>query len=773
MAAPGLKVTVARLAHFARAALVLAPVVFLAAGAWGRRWMDDDGFINLRVVRNVLHGHGPVFNLGDRVEACTSPLWIGFLTLLGSIGAPLEASAVYGGIALSVAALALAIRAADLLQSPKGAQRTGIAWPIGAAIYAALPAAWDYASSGLETGLGLLWLGASYAALARILGRGTEGARGRPTYAAAALFGLGPLIRPEFALYSAVWLFPLVFRVMRPSADSKRGALGWLVRLGASAAALPFACELLRMGYYGTITPNTAIAKEAFRANWSQGGCYFRNFFGVYAMAWPGAAVAVFWLARIRSLLVDEDTVGLLVTLLPPIAGVLHVVYVVGMGGDYMHARMFLAPVFVILLPISVVRVVAPPAHVRYPLIGAGLILSSWLVVCTMKLRVNQENQCDIGDERGWYALQASVEAPIALASYRGHPFYEDGQKALTKIKESCATIESPNARREDRCHLLYFDDKDFEQLSPTRTTYPLTSNLDPRIGAAVGYGAIGIFGYMMPDDVQVIDRHGLAEPVASHLELSSRGRPGHEKSLGNAWLVARYAAPITPEDPSVAAARHALDCGALKRLTQAAHAPLTWSRFFDNVTHSFEYTRLRIPHDPFEAETKFCGTRLLPHFTTGTDGGSAFRWHCPESLHVTALVGAFNAADGVIVREHPLCGSGDVRRAEGEMPAGVPGPAFGGSAPNALPFEVACPSDTMAVGLFGTKDKVVQGLGLVCSVGAGAGNGKGGAPLRTASGGSSKGTAFELKCPVGTRVIGLEGHSGDLLDQAGIVCGP
>jgi arabinofuranosyltransferase len=767
MVAPALKVTAVRLARVAHAALVLAPVAFLTGGAWARRWMDDDGFINLRVVRNVLHGHGPVFNLGDRIEACTSPLWIGLLTLLGAMGAPLEGSAVYSGILLTVAALALAMHAADLLQSPEGAPRKGIAWPIGAAIYAVLPAAWDYASSGLETGLGLLWIGASYAVLAHLVRRGEDRVGGPRAYLAAALFGLGPLIRPEFALYGAVWLVPLVWCVMKQPRSRLR-TLGVLACLGASAATLPFAWELFRMGYYGTVTPNTAIAKEAFRANWAQGGCYFRNFFGVYAMAWPGAVAAVFWMARIRS--VRANTLGLLVTVLPTLVGVAHVVYVVAIGGDYMHARMFLSPVFAILLPISIVRSAAPPAYVRYPLIAAGAVLAIWLVVCAAKLRVKQENECDIGDERGWYALRAGVAAPIALPSYRGHPFYEEAEKALTKIQASCPTIDTPDAPRETGCRLLYFDDRDFEQLTPVRTTYPLAPQLDPRIGAAVGFGAIGIFGYMMPDDVQIIDRHGLAEPVASHLELTSRGRPGHEKALGNAWLVARYAAPITPEDASVAAARHALDCGALKRLTDAEHARLTWALFFHNIGDAFEYTRLRIPRDPFEAEAKFCGTTLLPQFTMGGDGGTAFRWHCPEGTRVTGLRGSFNEKDDVIARVQALCGSGDVGGAEGEMTSSVPGPTFGGSSSQAIPFEVVCPSGSAAIGLFGTKDKVVQGLGLVCSQAAPGVEGEG--PVRTALGGSSKGTAIEVKCPTGTRIIGLEGHSGELLDQAGIVCG-
>ncbi len=70
--------------------------------------MDDDGFINLRIVRNWIHGHGPVFNVDERVEAATSPLWLGLLALLGELRISLELGAVFAGIVLTVAALLLA-----------------------------------------------------------------------------------------------------------------------------------------------------------------------------------------------------------------------------------------------------------------------------------------------------------------------------------------------------------------------------------------------------------------------------------------------------------------------------------------------------------------------------------------------------------------------------------------------------------------------------------------------------------------------------------------
>ena len=56
-----------------------------------RRWISEDAFIDLRVVRNLLAGHGPVYNIGERVEAFTNPLWVALLTGYGALGLPLEA----------------------------------------------------------------------------------------------------------------------------------------------------------------------------------------------------------------------------------------------------------------------------------------------------------------------------------------------------------------------------------------------------------------------------------------------------------------------------------------------------------------------------------------------------------------------------------------------------------------------------------------------------------------------------------------------------------
>ena len=59
-----------------------------------------------------------------------------------------------------------------------------------------------------------------------------------------------------------------------------------------------------------------------------------------------------------------------------------------------------------------------------------------------------------------------------------------------------------------------------------------------------------------------------------------------------------------------LAAARHALSCGALADLQASARAPLTFHRFLHNLFGAFGRTRLVVPTDPYAAEREFCGTK-------------------------------------------------------------------------------------------------------------------------------------------------------------------
>ena len=44
-------------------------------------WISDDALITMRHVLNFINGYGPVFNVGERVQAYTHPLWFLLISL--------------------------------------------------------------------------------------------------------------------------------------------------------------------------------------------------------------------------------------------------------------------------------------------------------------------------------------------------------------------------------------------------------------------------------------------------------------------------------------------------------------------------------------------------------------------------------------------------------------------------------------------------------------------------------------------------------------------
>src|SRR5205807_1912628 len=190
-----------------------------------------------------------------------SPAWVALIWLFATVlpFLALEWVAVLLGIVLTIAGLGLAVRGATIMW--RHLAGTAPVLPLGLLVLVALPPMWEFASSGLETGLTFGWLGACFWAIAVLRTRPSEpGVRrsgvGRllTPATAAVLIGLGPLVRPDMAIFSAGFIVPLLL-----DAEGLRRKL----KLVAAAAALPLAYEVFRMGYFAMFEPNTALAKEA------------------------------------------------------------------------------------------------------------------------------------------------------------------------------------------------------------------------------------------------------------------------------------------------------------------------------------------------------------------------------------------------------------------------------------------------------------------------------------------------------------------------------
>ncbi|MCB9507057.1 MAG: hypothetical protein H6698_07385 [Myxococcales bacterium] len=738
------------------AALVIAA---FAVMVWRQRWIGDDGFINLRVAANLLDGYGPVFNVGERVEAYTSALWLVLVALLGAVtGARLENVAVGLGMFCAVAALPIAVFGALRAWTPRPLSSAEWArlrpFPAGLLVYCALPPAWDYGTSALETPLSALWLALTYAQVVAIAADSDAARTPRLSRALLAAFtaGLGPLVRPDLALFSAGFCAALALSVGLAPGCRWREVL-WLA---AAAAAVPVASQVFRMGYFAAMVPNTAYAKEAFSSYWSQGWHYFQNFFLKYYLPAPLAAVLVavgapaWWAGLRRGRWAVAATNAATV-----VCGLAAITYIVRVGGDFMHGRMFLHGLFGLLLPVMVTPLPRLAASRRAMAVaGVALALTTaWAAGIATSIRMG-ENEWAIGDERGWYTSEAGVYNAMHIEDYANFAFHRDGARFRDELAGACG--RDVGARElATGCQTTLFLDEDRGFTWPHELRRPVAEGAVPEgVGLVAARIPIGIVGFLVGPSLHLADRAGLSDPVHARIELLFRSRPGHEKIVDDSWIVARYTAPTFGEDARVSAARRALGCGELAELHAATTEPLTADRFVANVRAARRFHTLRVPADPYEAERRLCGVGVPHEENIGGGGGSPWYFRCPDGTSVDGLIG--RARDGHAALS-AQCGAGapddDERR-------GPPRSPWFGASPGA---PTSSPCEGAAVGVSGTLGAVVESVALICPDG----------PARslTLTDPSEQAAPFELRCPEGTTLRGIRGRVGDLVDALGVIC--
>ncbi|ANA96440.1 hypothetical protein AWB96_04380 [Mycobacteroides chelonae] len=628
---------------------VLTVTVLFGWGAWQRRWIADDGLIVLRTVRNLLAGNGPVFNKGERVEANTSTVWT-YLTYLGGWaggGIRLEYVALALSLVLSLVGVALAILGTARLYAPLLAGRAAVMVPAGMLVYIAIPPARDFATSGLENGLVLAYLGGLWLMMViwaqAVRAPVTLDRRGGPhqpvdprivhadrkdqkdvlsrrfTIGLAFMAGLSVLIRPELALVGGGFL---VMMLVAARGFTSR------VYIVAAGGALPVLYQIFRMGYYGLLVPSTAIAKDASGSKWGQGFVYLQNMNSPYLIWVPTvllialgvaayqarrgqwwvrqvAAPGYGWLAR----LVQNPTAVVIFMLA---SGFIQGVYWIRQGGDFMHARVLLTPVFCMLLPIAVVPLAAPDSAAFTPkqarlLTGAtiGLFagIAGWALWVANSPGMGGDGTkvtySGIVDERRFYAQATGVAHPLTAADYLNYPRMRAVLVAIDNTPDGALLLPSGN-----------YDQWDVVPAIPPPPPIPH----DYRGPHAVLFTNLGMLGMNLGLDVRIVDQIGLANPLAAHTTRITDGRIGHDKDLFPEWMIAdgpwlkRY--PYIPRYLSqdwVAEAVEALKCPRTEAMLGSIRRPLSPRLFVSNLVHSAEFTTYRFDRVP-RLELARCG---------------------------------------------------------------------------------------------------------------------------------------------------------------------
>ena len=296
----------------------LALLAWFTSVAW---FLTDDAFISFRYVRNLLEGHGLVFNPGEYVEGYTNFLWILELAALwGLFGLRPEHAVPWLSVTYTVGTLAALWW--WLARSPSRHDRGLVAWlALGLLCSSATFAVWT-AGGGLETRQFTCFVVVAVVCLA-VHGNNRWG-----LLAASLSLAAAALTRPEGLMLAACcfgW-----FVVQRVIVDRQ---LDWrqLTYLVAPFAILVTAHFLFRYGYYGDWLPNTYYAKHV--RPWYEAG--FRYLWaaaletGLYLLL-PLTCVAL----RERWRRYRDGTYALVLLCIIP-----HLYYLLRIGGDRFEYR--------------------------------------------------------------------------------------------------------------------------------------------------------------------------------------------------------------------------------------------------------------------------------------------------------------------------------------------------------------------------------------------------------------------------------------------------
>ncbi|MBI1387387.1 MAG: hypothetical protein GC154_02945 [bacterium] len=296
--------------------LLLALIVgLLAVILFKTAWLCDDAFITYRTVDNLFHGYGLRWNVDERVQAYTHPLWM-FVIAFGRL---ITGETYYAAILTSIGLTLFAVLyAAFRLTASEGAALLVLAMCILSKAFI------DYGTSGLENPL-------SYALMALFWGLYLSGEpTPRTLFRLSLLASLITLNRMDEILIVAPALAHTFYR-NRSWKHAGLAALGFT----------PFiAWEAFSVVYYGFPFPNTAYAKlgSGLPQAWllEHGFQYLMN-----SLRRDPVTLTVIAGFIALACMTRDTRRGALAA-----GTVLYLAYIVKAGGDFMSGRMLSVPFF-------------------------------------------------------------------------------------------------------------------------------------------------------------------------------------------------------------------------------------------------------------------------------------------------------------------------------------------------------------------------------------------------------------------------------------------
>ena len=279
-------------------------------------WVTDDAMISLRTVRNFVDGYGLVWNVGERVQAFTHPLWVLLLIPVYFVTNELFITVIVVNLAISLLAIGILITRIS----------TDVRTSIVAVLILALSVSFvDYSTSGLENGLTHLLIAVFIATYSRNL------------FANQRILSLSLLL--SFIFLNRFDIILIVLPGYLHTLWQHRQANVWR---NVIFGAIPSVSWLLfALVYYGFLFPNTAYAKLNTGIPKTELAIQGMLYLVDSVMTDPVFLFAVL-LASYVAWQQKRQPLWMLL-----LGTFLYSAYIIYVGGDFMAGRFVTAPLFV------------------------------------------------------------------------------------------------------------------------------------------------------------------------------------------------------------------------------------------------------------------------------------------------------------------------------------------------------------------------------------------------------------------------------------------
>lgn len=337
-------------------------------------WTGDDAVFTFRSILNFLNGYGPNFNINERVQAYTHPLWFMLLTVVTVITKNTFTAAYVSSIFISITSFWI------LLSNKKsnifGVLLTGLSLLLSKAYI-------DYSTSGLENPLtNLLVLCVVFS-----FNRLNESSSFKWNLIFFAFVSSVYLSRSD----AIILIVPLIFLVVYNS----RGNLLKIIT-AASIGLMPIILwSLFSLFYYGSAFPNTAYAKLNTgipeKELLLKGVLYFIDSIGADPITLVVIFIGIF-------LGIKQNNKAIAIGIAS------YLFYILYIGGDFMSGRFFATPMLLSAYLISISIYSNRDIFVLLSLIFIlGMLNIRQTFLSDYSFNNNYVSPAGIADERGYY----------------------------------------------------------------------------------------------------------------------------------------------------------------------------------------------------------------------------------------------------------------------------------------------------------------------------------------------------------------------------------